>query len=645
MVKVMHSIQVCVRQSRGVLEKMVSSLPMRKLLGAAAWVLPGFLLGAAGLAGQVQPLVMGAVCALSGWHAVLVSLGGSAGYLIFWGKDAMQPLLWLLAALLCGLLVGPREITRRTPILMVSISTLIVAAGGVLFQWLGDDTPVSMYLLRIAMGSGTTFLVQKALGRDTLARWALMGMLVLGLARIAPFPWLNFGCIAAGGICAVGAFPAAVLAGLALDLVRFSRVSMTAAMCIGWFWQLLGRKPKPLRLAAPAISWMLLAMLWGKMDLRAVPALLLGGAVAMGCGKFITIGPRRGDTGVAQVRLEVGSSVLQQIRLLLNQQQIYPVDEEGLLLRCAERACGGCAFRKNCPDREKMQNLPRELLHRPLPEGKDLPVACRKQSRVLTELHRTQEQYRSIRADRQRQAEYRRALAQQYGFLSAFLQNLADELPRGSRSRVSRFEPRVEVCANRPREDNGDRVTWFHANPCRFYVLLCDGMGTGLGAVDAGRTALGLLKQMLCAGFPGAYALRSLNSFCALAERSAFVSVDMLEVELDTGKAVLYKWGAPPSYLLGKRGAEKIGTTVPPPGLSATECRETVERLSLRRGETLLMVSDGVAGEEALRLLTAAPKLRPGDLAAFVLEQGTEGCGDDATVAAVYLTPSDLDAS
>lgn len=624
---------------------MISWLPMRKLLGAAAWVLPGFLLAGAALAGQVVPLVMGVVCGLTGKAAVLVSLGGAAGYLLFWGRDAMQPLFWLLAALPCGLLVGPRDITRRTPLLMVSISTLIVAAGGVLFQWLGDDTGVAMYLLRIALGSGATYLVQKAQARDTLAKWVLLGMLVLGLARIAPFPWLNFGCIAAGGICAVGAFPAAVLAGLALDLARFSRVSMTAAMCIGWFWQLLGRKPKPLRMAAPAISWVILAMLWGRMDLRAVPGLLLGGAVAMGCGKFITTGPRRGDTGVAQVRLEVASSVLQQTRLLLNQQQIYPVDEDGLLHRCAERACGGCACRKTCQDREKMRNLPRELLHRPLPEGKDLPVACRKQNRVLLELQRTQEQYRSIRADRQRQEEYRGALEQQYGFLSAFLQDLADQLPRGSPSRTARFIPRVEVFSNREREENGDRVAWFYANPCRFYVLLCDGMGTGLGAVDAGRTALGLLKQMLCAGFPGEHALGSLNSFCALAERGALVSVDMLEVELDTGKGVLYKWGAPPSFLVGRRGTEKIGTTVPPPGLSATGCRETEERLSLRRGETLLMVSDGVGGEEALRLLTAAPKLRPGELAAFVLEQGAEGCNDDATVASVYLTPSDLEAS
>ena len=641
----MQSIQLCVRRSRGVVRKIIAWMPMRRLLGAAAWVLPGFVLGGAALAGQVQPLVMGVVCALTGKAAVLVSLGGAAGYLLFWGEDAMQPLFWLLAALPCALLVGPREVARRTPPLMVSVSTLIVAAGGVLFQWLGDDTGVPMYLLRIAVGSGAAYLTQKAQNRDALAKWGLLGLLVLGLARIVPVPWLNFGVVAAGGICAVGAFPAAALAGLALDLAGFSRVSMTAAMCAGWFWQLLGRKPKSLRIAAPAVSWLLLAMLWGRMDLRAMPALLLGSAVAVSCGRFTTTGPRRGDTGMAQVRLEVAAGVLLQTRQLLDQQQIYPVDEEGLLLRCAERACGGCACRRTCPDREKIRDLPRELLHTPLPQGKDLPVACRKQNRVLAELHRTQEQYRSIRAQRQRQEEYRGALIQQYGFLASFLQDLADGLPRGSPSRVPRFSPRVEVFANRDREDNGDRITWFYVSQCRFYVLLCDGMGTGLGAVDAGRTALGLLKRMLCAGFPGAHALQSLNSFCALAERGAFVSVDMLELELDTGKGVLYKWGAPPSFLVGSRGTEKIGTTVPPPGLSATECRETEERLSLRRGETLLMVSDGVGGEEALRLLTAAPKLRPGELAAFVLEQGAEGCSDDATVAAVYLTPSDLEAS
>ena len=72
------------------------------------------------------------------------------------------------------------------------------------------------------------------------------------------------------------------------------------------------------------------------------------------------------------------------------------------------------------------------------------------------------------------------------------------------------------------------------------------------------------------------------------------------------------------------------------------EGRETVERLSLRRGEVLILVSDGVDGEDALRLISHGSKLPPGELAAKILEYGSRSEEDDATVAAVFLKPGTL---
>ena len=620
---VVQSIQVCIRRSRGVVQKLISWLPMRKLLGAAAWVLPGFLLAGAALAGQVVPLVMGVVCGLTGKAAVLVSLGGAAGYLLFWGRDAMQPLFWLLAALPCGLLVGPRDITRRTPLLMVSISTLIVAAGGVLFQWLGDDTGVAMYLLRIALGSGATYLVQKAQARDALAKWVLLGMLVLGLARIAPFPWLNFGCIAAGGICAVGAFPAAVLAGLALDLARFSRVSMTAAMCIGWFWQLLGRKPKPLRMAAPAISWVILAMLWGRMDLRAVPGLLLGGAVAMGCGKFITTGPRRGDTGVAQVRLELTARILQETRQQLLEPAPSPPDAAALVEKIRQTLCVNCSAQPECTTVKTLS------LHNP-------DVRCSQPEKLLPELHRAQQQLRQMNADRRRREEYRLALVQQYDFLADYLRSLADLLPRRGDRIQTAYAIRCAARSAGKEPANGDRCLAFPGTGGRYYVLLCDGMGTGLGAAREGDSAAGYLRQRLLIGFPAEHALRSLNSILVLKGKGGAVTMDLAEMDLGTGKATLYKWGASPSWLLKKKGAEKIGTATPPPGLSLSGTREESVQLSLRGGEVLILLSDGVEAGETLRRMEHVREMQPGELAQAVLKAGCSG-DDDATVAVICL--------
>ena len=73
-----------------------------------------------------------------------------------------------------------------------------------------------------------------------------------------------------------------------------------------------------------------------------------------------------------------------------------------------------------------------------------------------------------------------------------------------------------------------------------------------------------------------------------------------------------------------------------------TEGRETVERLSLRRGEVLVLLSDGVDGEAALAGAEQLEAMSPGELAAWALEGGCRGAEDDATAAVIRLTPANL---
>ena len=172
---------------------------------------------------------------------------------------------------------------------------------------------------------------------------------------------------------------------------------------------------------------------------------------------------------------------------------------------------------------------------------------------------------------------------------------------------------------------------------CKYYIVLCDGMGTGLEAARDGKIVGNMLKKLLSAGFPPEFALRSVNSLCALQGRGGAVTIDLAELRLDTGKAPLYKWGAAPSYLISKGAAIKIGTATPPPGLSVTDCRETVEQLSLRRGEMLILLSDGAEGEGTLRHCLEDTDLPPGELAAKILSCRRAEETDDATVAVVRL--------
>jgi hypothetical protein len=608
-------------------------------LRAAAYFFAGFGLSAASLRDSLLPLSMGLVCACSGWSAVLVAAGGGLGYIVFWGAAGQQGVLWVLAALLVAVLLGDRRISIQTPLLLPALAGLIVSACGVVFQtWLSDTTPVSTYLIRVVLGAGSSWLFLQVLrSRNPILDWLACCLTVLALAQIAPIPQLSFGVIAAGILSVVGAFPAAALAGIALDLSGITPVSMTAVMCGSYLLRFLPRYPKWIGAAAATLSYLLVMRLCQHFDLMPLPGLLLGGAVGTFLPAPTKLPNRRGETGVAQVRLEMAAGVLAQTEQLLLESPEMPIDEDALVSRAAEQACAGCPCRKNCKDSPRIAQLSGVLLHKPLLTGEELPIICRKSGRFLAHLHHSQEQLRSIQADRLRQKEYRAAVVQQYRFLSEYLQELSDGLARRADNHTPFFEPNIHIYGNRPAADNGDRCVMFAGTGCRYYVLLCDGMGTGLGAVQEGKTAVDLLRRLLTAGFPADYALRSLNSLCALRNRAGAVTVDLLELDLETGKGFLYKWGAAPSYLISGPMAEKIGTAGPPPGLSVTDCREMTYRLSLRRGEILLLVSDGVGEEEVLRRCVAMAGIAPGELAKTLLTCSQMGGEDDATVVTVCL--------
>ena len=80
---------------------------------------------------------------------------------------------------------------------------------------------------------------------------------------------------------------------------------------------------------------------------------------------------------------------------------------------------------------------------------------------------------------------------------------------------------------------------------------------------------------------------------------------------------------------------ERVGAVIAPPGFSVTREQEQVDRLTMRRGEALVMLSDGVDGENSVRTLGSHGQEPAGALAARILEAGK--LEDDATVAVIRL--------
>ena len=605
---------------------------VRKFLRRAVWAGGGLLLSAVELLGFPQPVILGLLSVCRGPRLWTTALGAALGYALRDGGTG-PGLCWVVLGLFTSILSRKWRVCREQKHLVPALLGFWAALSGIVWGLLKFPVPTVGYLLSVA-AAPLSYCLFRALEekQDPLPVWIGQGLLVLALSQILPRP--GPGILAAGVLALGQGFPGAALGGIALDLGRVSPVSMTAVVCLIWMTRMIPGMKESWRNFLPGGVYLLVMELSGSRDLSPLPAFALSGAAAWLMPARPELKLRRGGTGLAQVRLEVMAGVLTQTREVLLEQRESPIDEDALLSKTRERACGGCPNRKQCP---RLGAIPRELLHIAWTENQTLPFPCRKPGRMILELRRTQEQFRRLRAERDRQSEYRRAVVQQYGFLAEYLRSQADQLSRRGDGTSIRFRVLAASASRGREEDNGDRFVQFPGPSGQHFALLCDGMGTGPGAAGESEQAAALLQRMLTAGFPPEHALESLNSLMTLGDGCAAVTVDLLQLRLDTGKALLYKWGAPESVLLRNGAAEKIGTAGPPPGIGVSDIRMTVQRLSLGRGEALILLSDGVDAQRLIRCAAAAPGLPPGEMAAKFLELSTAEPRDDATVAVIRL--------
>lgn len=596
----------------------------------AAWGSGGFLLSAAALNGGYQPLALGLIAAATGWRAMVAALGAAVGYGVFWGRTGLQGMVWSAAGCLLALLLGKGKWTEDFPLLLPAAMGVLTAVTGLGFLFFRQGTGFPLFFLRVCLAPVSALLFRRGLQRrDSVTQWTCIAIGVLAVARVGPL-----GYIAAGIFSVCASFPAAAMTGLGLDLAGVTQLPMAVVICGAWFGRMIPFQERWMRFGIPGVACLGVMGLSGIWDIRPLPGLVLGGCI----GYLLPPRPesvhRHGELGIAQVRLEMTAGVLTQVQRLLLEVSPAPVDEGALLNRAINRACGNCPSKENCVERCR---LGPEYLEKPL------AFACRRPWEIQGELLRAQERLRDLKADRQRQQEYRFALIQQYQFLSVYLQRLSDQLPRRRERAKGYYRLEISARSRGKERSNGDRCLAFPGAGCRYYVLLCDGMGTGLGAAQEGQSTGELLRQMLSAGFPPEHAFRSVNSILALRGQAGAVTLDLAEIRLDSGRVSLYKWGAAPSWVLRPKGAEKIGTATPPPGLSVKDARETVIRLSLRRGEMLILVSDGAEIGESLRREACRP-WPPGELAERLLKECKDAGEDDATVAVLRLSPRRLSA-
>lgn len=142
---------------------------------------------------------------------------------------------------------------------------------------------------------------------------------------------------------------------------------------------------------------------------------------------------------------------------------------------------------------------------------------------------------------------------------------------------------------------SGDSVSFFSGNGY-FYSLISDGMGSGKEAAVSSRLASVFLEKLLLAGADRYSSLSLLNNYLASRENEVFATVDLLEADLYTGKAVLLKAGAAPSLLMRGGRCKRLEIATAPTGI-IREISAKQLSFNLKADDVLVMFSDGVCGD------------------------------------------------
>ena len=140
---------------------------------------------------------------------------------------------------------------------------------------------------------------------------------------------------------------------------------------------------------------------------------------------------------------------------------------------------------------------------------------------------------------------------------------------------------------------NGDCITRFECTDGRYYVLICDGMGTGGEASITSRISATFLEEILRAGADMTVALTMLNNYMRSRSLECSAGIDLMEIDRFTGEARFVKSGAAPSFVIRDGRLFRLCSKTVPIGILRALDAEMI-RFTLEKGDIIVMLSDGV---------------------------------------------------
>ena len=600
----------------------------------------GFFLSGAVLWQRPLPLAACYVASLPmGLPAVFGTFGAIGGYFLW--CDGAEAALFAAMALLMLAALSIFQGTRlpATRWFLPSMAAAVCALLGAVCL-LSGEAEWSLWAARWLIAGAMTAALR------TQRTLLLPAALVSGLAAV-PLP-VSLGLAAALALayCA-DELVSAVLPAIALSLTGF--YPNTALLAVLLPALVCRFRTKPLRAATYLVLPLAVLLSSGELTPGNCGAVALGVAAGLVLRQTRLLRPTPvGTAEEAQFRLETAAQVLDALSTQLPEQLAAPSVSEaaGIYDAAAERVCRCCARFHRCWQHraqetyQALSGASKRIIERGTAHAEDFPQSFRNDcchlDGFLTAVNQELEGMLYRRRYRMQLRESRQVVAEEFSCIAAYLR--AEQLPEARA--VARFQPQVGISTVGKNGNGaiGDRGACFAGRGADYYVLLCDGMGTGEGASRLSAETVRLLERLLRSGLAPEAALKILNGMELLRGTGCFTTVDLLRIDLCGGDATLYKWGAAPSYLRDDETVKKIGTATPPPGVGVGG-DHLPERyaLSLKWGEMLVLVSDGAGREDTEGLIAAFRGQSPRELAALLI--AGVPAEDDMTAVCVSLHP------
>ncbi len=176
----------------------------------------------------------------------------------------------------------------------------------------------------------------------------------------------------------------------------------------------------------------------------------------------------------------------------------------------------------------------------------------------------------------------------------------------------------------------GDEFTYFETEE-NIFMLLSDGMGTGVFAAAESKTAIAMIESLLKAGVGVLKAIEIVNLTLNLkSDGESGASMDILQINKYTAKATLTKAGAGESIILHNKGLQRLYKDTLPLGI-LRDTKTTQYEFMLNENDVVLLLSDGAKAENNVRSMYT---LSCEKIVSNIMKTPSN---DDRTVAAVKL--------